>query len=155
MVSLSTTGIFSVWFYPSKGTSAPFSIVLFTCMSPLSLAERWSSVTGASWTQNKRKGLLKSDGCSLPLLKGRSTKGLNLDRTSARCERFQSFLCMSESSGKHLLTNWLTVKRGEKGSAENHPPGWFERKHDCPPAWQVTSHREHVAMTDSHCEMLL
>lgn len=44
----------------------------------------------------QEKGLLKSGGCSPPLLKGRSTKGLNLDRTSARCERFQSFLCMNE-----------------------------------------------------------
>lgn len=123
MVFLSSTGIFSVWFYPSKGTSTPFPVVLFMCMSPLSAAERWSSVTGARWTQNKMKGLLKLRGCSLPLLKGRSTKGLNLDRTSARCKRFQSFLCMNESSGKHLLTNWLTVKRGEEGSAENHSPG--------------------------------
>lgn len=42
MVSLSSTGIFSVWFYPSKRTSAPFPIVLFTCVSPLSPEERWS-----------------------------------------------------------------------------------------------------------------
>lgn len=33
---------------------------------------------------------------------GRSTQGLNLNRTSARCESFQSFLCMDKSSGKSV-----------------------------------------------------
>lgn len=62
-----------------------------------------SPATSTIQPHNKGKGLLTSGRGSFLLLEGRSTKGLNLDRTSASYERFQSLLCMNKSSGKHLL----------------------------------------------------
>lgn len=122
--SLSITVIRSVWFFPSLSHCPVHMCGLFK-----SCKETGSPVTRASQPQNKGRGLLTSGGCSLPLLKGRSKKGLHLDKISMRCERFQSFLCMNKSSGKHLLTDWLTGRRGEV-SAETHLSGCSRRKHD-------------------------
>lgn len=72
MAFLSSTVVIFVWFYPSKETSAPFAIALFTCVPSKPCRETGSTVTSHSDTEQE-EGAANSRWTLFPLLEGRST----------------------------------------------------------------------------------